>query len=65
MYYFEIEFLDSYDMATEKGLVAAESIGAAVTKLEKDYKDIVSVTIEPWEDLLCVDEILGYLETKK
>lgn len=61
MYFYTVKFIDEdrpYAM-DESGVISATSYQEAVERLTEYYgeNDIVSMTLEAWEDIVTVDEI--------
>ena len=64
MYYYKINFIDEEEPRAidESGVISATSYQDAVARLTEYYgeKNIVSMTLEAWEDLVTMNEICSY-----
>lgn len=61
MFYYKIQFVDSDEprVIDESGVVSAGVYKEAAERLAEYYgeKEIVSMTLEAWEDIVTIDEI--------
>ena len=68
LFKYKVNYWDGYDDGSkskeELGLVAGKTYGDACDKVVKYYgtDSLVDITLEAWDDVACVNEIIGGLK---